>query len=46
VHKQQALVLVNYGNAKGEEIKNLSEEIKKSVKEKFGIELETEVNVI
>jgi len=46
VHKQQALVLVNYGNANGSEVKKLSEEIKKSVKEKFGIQLETEVNII
>jgi UDP-N-acetylmuramate dehydrogenase len=46
VHKNQALVLVNYGQAKGEEIKALSIEIQKSVKEKFGIELEAEVNFI
>jgi UDP-N-acetylmuramate dehydrogenase len=46
VHKNQALVLVNYGNAKGEEVKKLSEDIKRSVKEKFGIELETEVNIV
>jgi len=46
VHKHQALVLINSGNAKGEEIKNLSLEIKKSVLEKFGIQLETEVNIL
>lgn len=46
VHKNQALVLVNYGNAKGQDIFILSEEIKKSVLEKFGIALEIEVNII
>lgn len=46
VHKNQALVLINCGKASGEEIKNLSLEIKKSVTEKFGIELETEVNIL
>ena len=46
VHKNQALVLVNYGKAKGEEIKALSVEIQKSVKKKFGIELEAEVNFV
>lgn len=46
VHKNQALVLVNYGQGKGSEIWQLAMDIRKSVLDRFGIELSPEVNVI
>ncbi len=45
-HKYQALVLVNYGNATGDEIYKLAQDIIASVKEKFGVELTPEVNLV
>lgn len=45
-YPQQALVLVNYGKATGRDIFELSEEIIESVKTKFGVELEREVNLV
>ncbi len=46
VHKHQALVLVNYGDGEGEKIWQLAQDIQWSVKEKFQIDLQPEVNVI
>lgn len=45
VHDKQALVLVNHGNASGEEIWELAMRIQKKVKETFGLEIVPEVNV-
>lgn len=46
VHAQQALVLVNYGSASGHQIFELSRQIMDSVKEKFSVQLQQEVNII
>lgn len=46
VHKNQALVLVAYEGATGEELLTLAQKIKRSVRDRFGIDIEPEVNII
>jgi len=46
IHKNQALVLVNYGNATGQEILDVSKNIQETIFKIFGIHIEAEVNVI
>lgn len=46
VHEKQALVLVNYGDADGKDIYELALTIRKTIKEKYQIDLEIEVNII
>lgn len=45
-HVHQALVLVNYGAATGNEIWQLAQQIQQSVAKKFGVTLSPEVNII
>ena len=42
VHERQALVLVNRGGATAEDVRRLSDEVRATVKERFGVELEAE----
>ena len=46
IHKNQALVLVNYGNATGQEILAVAKDIQNTILEKYSIQIEAEVNVI
>lgn len=46
VHDKQALVLVNRGGATGADIVALSDAVRASVREKFGIDIHPEVNFI
>jgi UDP-N-acetylmuramate dehydrogenase len=45
VHKDQALVIVNFGGGQGVDIKNLSTEIQKTVFDIFSINIHPEVNI-
>lgn len=46
IHERQALVLVNYGGASGQEILEVSKIVQQTVFKKFGVAIETEVNII
>ena len=46
VHERQALVLVNHGGATGGEVIAFARMVQKRVQERFGIEIDTEVNIL
>ncbi len=46
VHAKQALVLVNYGGGSGKDILQLAQDIQNDIAQKFGISLQTEVNIL
>ena len=46
VHERQALVLVNYGGATGGEVIEFAQLVVDSVKERFGIDISPEVNIL
>lgn len=46
VHDRQALVLVNFGGATGEEIRELAREVQLRVRDAFGVAIEPEVNIL
>ena len=46
VHDRQALVLVNLGGATGSEVMDLARMVQRRVREEFGVDIETEVNIL
>ena len=46
MHVKQALVMVNYGDAKGKDVLNFANLVIETVKEKFGVQLEIEAHLI